>query len=162
MAKLLHFTCGGWRFALPVAHVREISEIQTIEPVPGAPPVIAGLMEIRGRIVTLVALTEAGRSPARADGPRLAVLLAEPHDHLGVLVRGAPQSVEAEEIPEDSEAPEGGAVTERELAPLARAWAANAGRQVLLPDGRWATLLDAAALSDECTRRVRQRYRRLR
>ena len=50
------FVVAGQRFGLPVGIVREILRAQSTTPVPSADPVILGLINLRGEIVTLVDL----------------------------------------------------------------------------------------------------------
>ncbi len=51
------FFVGGLWFGIPVESVREILREQTLTRVPLAPPEIAGLMNVRGQIVTVVDLS---------------------------------------------------------------------------------------------------------
>lgn len=43
------FKAGGTRFAVPGREVEEITPLVRLSPLPGAPPVVAGLMNHRGR-----------------------------------------------------------------------------------------------------------------
>lgn len=62
-------TVGDRSFALPIAHVRDVFVPERITPVPLAPSVIAGVMNLRGRILTAIDLrrrlgmSEAARAP---------------------------------------------------------------------------------------------------
>lgn len=53
-AAYLTFESGGAAFAAPVAAVREILDAQPLSPVPGAPPVVLGMIDLRGRPVVTV------------------------------------------------------------------------------------------------------------
>lgn len=52
--RLLFFRSAGERFALDVAYVREIIPQQTVTPVPFVPPTVAGIINHRGIIYTLI------------------------------------------------------------------------------------------------------------
>ncbi len=52
--RLLFFRSAGERFALDVAYVREIIPAQTITLVPFVPPTVAGIINHRGTIYTLI------------------------------------------------------------------------------------------------------------
>jgi len=52
--RLLYFRSAGERFALDVAYVREIIPPQVITPVPFVPPTVAGIINHRGAIYTLI------------------------------------------------------------------------------------------------------------
>jgi purine-binding chemotaxis protein CheW len=48
------FSYGGGRYAVSIQHVREVVEMQTINPYPVAPPEHCGIVNIRGRILPVV------------------------------------------------------------------------------------------------------------
>jgi len=52
--RLLFFRSAGERFALDVAYVREIIPEQTVTPVPFVPSTVAGIINHRGTIYTLI------------------------------------------------------------------------------------------------------------
>lgn len=52
--RLLFFRSAGERFALDVAYVREIIPLQVVTPVPFVPPTVAGIINHRGTIYTLI------------------------------------------------------------------------------------------------------------
>ena len=155
--KLLHFAAGDRRFALPVAAIAEIRELQSITPVPGTPEAIAGLADIRGRVVTLLDL---GRIFGLEPDPRsalLAVQLAEPLTHLALLVPTIVQSVR-------TDAGAGAGWQEAPLPPSGE-WGGTSGslqglgREVILAGGEPVFLIDPAALIRHCVQRVRDRFR---
>jgi len=153
--SLLHFEAGGRRFALPVTAIAEIREAGTVTPVPGTPAEIAGLIDMRGRIVTLMDLAaifglEAGLAP-----DRLAIQLAEPHGHLALLVPAAIQDLRTDS---GHGRDPGGAPGDREPADP-DASRPPLGRELLLVDGAPVFLLDLQALAARCTQSVRERFR---
>jgi len=72
--RLLFFRSAGERFALDVAYVREIILQQAVTPVPFVPSTVAGIINHRGTIYTLIRF-------ARLAG------LAEDHEGIVVLLR---------------------------------------------------------------------------
>jgi chemotaxis signal transduction protein len=89
----LEFTMARERFALDAALVQEITEVPTLQKVPKAPPVVAGLADIRGRVVTLLDLERVFGVQQRSEDAPVALILAPPDAHLGLLVHGQPQVV---------------------------------------------------------------------
>jgi purine-binding chemotaxis protein CheW len=91
----LEFRLARERFALPIASVQEVTEVTSLLRVPRAPAAIAGLADVRGRVITLVDLGrvfEAGvEAGTDGGGPPVALILAPPDSHIGLLVRGQPE-----------------------------------------------------------------------
>ncbi len=58
----------GQLFGIPTEQVQDIHKIQAITPVPLAPPEVAGVMNIRGKIVTAIDLRQRLRLKPRDDG----------------------------------------------------------------------------------------------
>ena len=152
-ARILHFAVASRRFALPVTEIMEIREVSGATPVPGAPSVIAGIVEIRGRVVTLMDLAEIYSLPASHEGSMMAVQLAEPLGHLGIAIPSGARNLEtgeaAEEAVDDVTVGDGAASGEEPFP----------AREILLSGARPALLLDGRALADYCTLRVRERFR---
>lgn len=67
---VLNFEVDGRRYALPVSCVREVLRATAIVPLPKAPPVVQGIINIRGELVAVLDLRMrfgAARRPVRAD-----------------------------------------------------------------------------------------------
>lgn len=47
------FRCDGHRFAVPLSHVREIVLPREVVRIPGCPAAVAGLVNLRGRMITV-------------------------------------------------------------------------------------------------------------
>ena len=45
---------GGEQYALPVSYVLEVVEIERLTPVPGAPPAVLGVCNLRGQVLPVV------------------------------------------------------------------------------------------------------------
>lgn len=69
-------------FALPVGSVREILREACLTPVPGATPLIKGVMNLRGRLVTVLEASHLLGSPSSGPSDRTVVVVVE---HDGVL-----------------------------------------------------------------------------
>lgn len=65
---------GGELYALPVAHVIEVSEVGTLSPVPGAPGTLLGVRNLRGEVLPVFDL--AAVLGISGDSPRC-LLVAE-------------------------------------------------------------------------------------
>ncbi|KAA5803372.1 chemotaxis protein CheW [Alkalicaulis satelles] len=78
---------GGQLFGVEVSEVREVFSPQGITSVPRAPGEIAGLLNLRGRIVTAVETRQRLGLPPRSEGePVMALGLEEGAELFGVLV----------------------------------------------------------------------------
>jgi chemotaxis signal transduction protein len=82
--SLLFFRSAGERFALDVAYVREIIPRQPVTPVPFVPPTVAGIINNRGTIYTLIRFARlAGLGEDREES---VVLLRLPEMAVGIAV----------------------------------------------------------------------------
>lgn len=54
---ILFRACDEW-FALPIAYVREVQPLERVTRVPNAPRAVLGMLNIRGRVLTLFGLAE--------------------------------------------------------------------------------------------------------
>jgi purine-binding chemotaxis protein CheW len=66
--RVLLVDIGAVPHAIPVAYAREVLRLTHLARQPGAPAVVRGLLNVRGRIVTVLALGDT--PPAPDDGPR--------------------------------------------------------------------------------------------
>jgi purine-binding chemotaxis protein CheW len=55
-AQLLRFRVAGGEYAFPLTEVREIVPVSPCTPVPGAPAHVKGILNIRGKVLTVVDL----------------------------------------------------------------------------------------------------------
>jgi purine-binding chemotaxis protein CheW len=78
---------GGQLFGLRLERVRDVFVPRGISPVPLAPPEIAGLLNLRGRIVTAIDLRRRLGLPPRSDGGTpVAVGIEERGELYGLMV----------------------------------------------------------------------------
>lgn len=80
---VLVFTVGGSRCAVPLAHVQEVARAVAITPLPTAPPIVEGVIDVRGMVVPVVDLR------ARLDLPPAPV---RPEQRL-IIVRAGERTV---------------------------------------------------------------------
>jgi purine-binding chemotaxis protein CheW len=64
---------GGEHYALPVTAVLEIAEIGKVTPVPGAPPGVLGVRNLRGQVVPVIDLATMLGLSADAENERIVV-----------------------------------------------------------------------------------------
>ena len=79
---------GGQRFGLPILRVQDVFVPEHLTLVPLAPPDVAGLINLRGRIVTLIDLRSRlglGAAPA-SDEPLMAIGIEWRGESYGLLV----------------------------------------------------------------------------
>lgn len=64
-SDVLRFTIGELHLAVPAPHVREVQRAVALLPLPGAPPVVEGVVDLRGEIVPVLDLrARLGVAPA--------------------------------------------------------------------------------------------------
>jgi purine-binding chemotaxis protein CheW len=78
--EVLVFEVGGQRYGLPSADVRELVRAVAITPLPRAPEVIEGVVNVRGRVLPVLDIRARFRLPRRA---------LDPSDHFIVASAGA-------------------------------------------------------------------------
>jgi purine-binding chemotaxis protein CheW len=78
-SQLATFWLDGDLFGVEVEHVQEVLRSQSITRVPLAPPAVAGLINLRGQVVTAIELRERlGRQP-RPQGQEAVVIVVRLH-----------------------------------------------------------------------------------
>ena len=78
-SQLATFWLDGDLFGVEVEHVQEVLRSQSITRVPLAPPAVAGLINLRGQVVTAIELRERLRRPARPAGEEPVVIVVRLH-----------------------------------------------------------------------------------
>jgi purine-binding chemotaxis protein CheW len=78
---------GGQLFGLPIRQVQDVFLPERITRVPLAPGEIAGVLNLRGRIVTLIDMRDRlGLAPREADAPFMAVGVETRGESYGLLI----------------------------------------------------------------------------
>lgn len=73
MAAYVRLRVAAEAYALPVAHVLEVSDLGEVVAVPGAPPELLGVRNLRGRLLPVVDLARLIGIPRTAPGRQLLV-----------------------------------------------------------------------------------------
>jgi purine-binding chemotaxis protein CheW len=71
------FEVGGRPVAIDVGHLREVVRFQPATPLPGAPPTIDGVIDLRGTLVPVVDLGRLLGGEGLRPGPRARIAIAE-------------------------------------------------------------------------------------
>lgn len=64
MPQVVCFTVGPFRCALDVMRVREVVPARTVSPLPGAGPLVEGVVELRGALLPVIDLRRRLAAPA--------------------------------------------------------------------------------------------------
>jgi purine-binding chemotaxis protein CheW len=85
---ILFQACDEW-FALPIAFVREVQPLERVTRVPTAPREVVGILNIRGRVLTLFGLADCLAIPPGVDPSTHVVILdlGDPELRLGLAVQ---------------------------------------------------------------------------
>jgi purine-binding chemotaxis protein CheW len=77
--QLATFWLDGDLYGIEVEHVQEVLRSQQLTRVPLAPPAVAGLINLRGQVVTAIELRERLGRPPRAEGTDAVVIVVRLH-----------------------------------------------------------------------------------
>lgn len=87
MTDYVTFTTAGQLFGLPIEHVQDVFPLATITRVPLAGPEIAGVLNLRGRIVTVIDLADRLQLDASTDvTAQMVIGIERGSESLGILV----------------------------------------------------------------------------
>jgi purine-binding chemotaxis protein CheW len=88
----------GQLFGLPILRVQDVFQPDRLTRVPLAPPEIAGVLNLRGRIVTLVDLRQClGLEPRKKDDPTMAIGVELGGESYGLLIDSVGEVVKLDE-----------------------------------------------------------------
>ena len=136
-ARLLAVTLAGQEFGIPVTQVRDVLGPQRTTVVPLAPAGIAGLLNLRGRIVTVIDMRALlGLPPNGADGRMMQVVVEQGEESFSLRVDAVGDVLE---LP--------GNAFERTLSTLDPTWREIAAGIYRLPD-RLLVSLDLSRVLD--------------
>lgn len=100
MNQLSTFRIGKYLFGVDVGLVQEIVRLQTITPVPLSPPEIAGLINLRGEVLTAIDLrTRLGLPPAESDRDPVNVVIRVDEEPVSLLVDEIGGVLEVSQVP---------------------------------------------------------------
>ncbi|SFK43986.1 chemotaxis protein CheW [Geodermatophilus ruber] len=102
--QLATFWLDGDLYGVEVAHVQEVLKSQGLTRVPLAPTAVAGLINLRGQVVTAIELRERLGRPPRPEGTDAVVIVVRLHgEAVSLLVDAIADVVDVD--PTDFEAP---------------------------------------------------------
>ena len=96
MRRLATFTIDGEVFGVDVRRVREVVRPLEITPIPLAPPEVAGLINLRGEIVTALDLRVRLGADRRADRTSMNMIMTTEHGPVSLLIDEAGDVVEVD------------------------------------------------------------------
>jgi len=89
MTDYVTFTVANQLFGLPIEHIQDVFTVASITRVPLASPEVAGMLNLRGRIVTVIDLAvRLQLKPAGQAIGRLAIGIEAGGESFGILVDG--------------------------------------------------------------------------
>ena len=88
--RMVLFVVGEHRFAVPIGRIREIIPARPYTPLPGSGPHVCGLINLRGRIVTVMDLGARLNLPPATSNPEHSIVIVE---HRGKVVGMAVEEV---------------------------------------------------------------------
>lgn len=81
------FFIGDFFFSVPIESVQEVLKKAVVAPVPGTPPTVAGLLNLRGAIVTVLDIrSRLGLSPVPSAEPGPLLLLDDGAESVGLSI----------------------------------------------------------------------------
>lgn len=89
--KVCLLTTGGQELVLDIRYIREVFVIDSVTPVPGAPPALRGVIQLRGTVMPLVDLRPVLDLSMTGALPKFAVVLHHEGQHIAVLVEKEPE-----------------------------------------------------------------------
>jgi len=87
--QLVGFRVGEQSYGLPIAAVREIVRLPAITAVPQSPEHVAGVMNLRGRIVPVIDLRKRFRQPVETSPRNRVLVVSLDGKFIGLLVDSA-------------------------------------------------------------------------
>jgi purine-binding chemotaxis protein CheW len=95
--RLATFTIDGRSFGVDVSRVQEVVRPQEVTPIPLAPPGIAGLINLRGEIVTALDLRVRLGSETRAGDRAMNLIMTSDQGPVSLLVDEAGEVLEVDD-----------------------------------------------------------------
>lgn len=111
--RALVVSVGGQQYGIPVSQAREVVRVLRVTRIPGAPPVVRGMINVRGAVVTVLELSVL-LGAQRAVTSSSVVLL----EHGSRLIGLAVDAVHDVRVQDDSPNAKGDATAVRDVTPL--------------------------------------------
>lgn len=88
------FTIAGGEYGIDVGSVLGVNPMMNIRPVPNAPGHVRGIVNVRGRVIPVVGLTERFGAPETADGSKSRIVVTRTdHGLAGLIVESVTRVV---------------------------------------------------------------------
>ncbi|MCW3999475.1 MAG: chemotaxis protein CheW [Candidatus Bathyarchaeota archaeon] len=84
--QIVNFTIGEVNYGVPVEQVREVRDMQTVTPVPGAPAFVEGVTNLRGQIITVMDLRKRLGLSLGANAGEKIIIIDLGNNAVGVVV----------------------------------------------------------------------------
>jgi purine-binding chemotaxis protein CheW len=96
--QLVTFRLQDETYGIDVMQVQEVLRVSEIAPVPGAPPYVLGIVNLRGNVVTVIdTRTRFGLPTSECDDASRIVIIEAQQQVVGMLVDGVAEVVELRE-----------------------------------------------------------------
>ena len=101
--QLVTFKLKGETYGINVMKVQEVLRVSEIAPVPGAPPYILGIINLRGNVVTVIdTCSRFGLPPTEIDDSSRIVIIESEQQVVGILVDAVAEVVDLTDSEIDS------------------------------------------------------------
>ena len=90
-ARVCLLSLADESFVIDLRYVREVFEVTSITPVPGAPSILSGVANLRGNVMPIADLRSALGLPIWGTAPKYAVVIQQGVQQIGVLVDKVPE-----------------------------------------------------------------------
>jgi purine-binding chemotaxis protein CheW len=90
-ARVCLLSLADESFAIDLRYVREVFEVTSITPVPGAPSILSGVANLRGTVMPIADLRSALGLPIWGTSAKYAVVIQQGVQQIGVLVDKVPE-----------------------------------------------------------------------
>lgn len=88
--QVVGFRVGDETFGVPISHVREIIRVPQITALPNAPEYVEGVINLRGKIISVIDLRKRFGEANPQPGRKNRILVVELHNHVvGLIVNSA-------------------------------------------------------------------------
>jgi len=89
-ARVCLVSLGGESFAIDLSHVREVFKLESITPVPGMPPSLVGVANLRGTVIPIADLRPSLGVSGPAT-PKYAVVVQQGAQQVGIMIDEVPE-----------------------------------------------------------------------
>lgn len=90
-SRVCLITVGGELLAIDLRHVREVFEVESSTPVPGLPPSLTGVANLRGLVIPLIDLRSMLGLATTGSPPQFGVVVKHGTHQLAVLIESVPE-----------------------------------------------------------------------